>query len=331
MSKTVNYSKPIRWGIIGCGDVTEVKSGPAYKQTDGFELVAVMRRDLAKLKDYAKRHQISRYTTDADELINDKEIDAIYIATPPDSHLHYALKVAEAGKPCCIEKPLSPSYKESLAIYKAFKSRDLPLFVAYYRRSLPRFNQVETWIKNNEIGEIRHISWHLSMPPSKLDLSELYNWRTDARVAPGGYFDDLASHGLDLFTFLLGDINEVYGISVKQQNLYSAKDAFTACWLHDKEVTGSGSWNFGSSKAEDRVEVFGSEGKIQFSVFENNPLLLEKGSELQEVFIENPKTIQLPHVQNMKKQLFEENYEHPSTGRSAAHVSWVMDKILGNI
>ncbi|WP_411031847.1 Gfo/Idh/MocA family protein [Spongiimicrobium sp. 3-5] len=329
MADSIKFSAPIRWGIIGCGNVTEVKSGPAYKQTDGFELTAVMRRDPDKLKDYAKRHNIAKHYTSAKKLIADDEIDAVYIATPPDTHRYYALKVAEAGKPCCIEKPLSPCHTDSLAIHEAFKNKGIPLFVAYYRRSLPRFNQVNTWLKNNEIGEIRHISWCLNKAPNATDLSGTYNWRTDPKVAPGGYFDDLASHGLDLFIFLLGDIQQVFGLSLNQQQLYLAKDAVAACWVHQGGVTGTGSWNFGCEDKEDRVEIFGSKGKVQFSVFEENPLILERNGDKQEFFIENPKNIQLYHVENMKKHLLEENYDHPSNGRTATHTSWVMDKILG--
>ena len=331
MTNKINYSGLIRWGIIGCGDVTEVKSGPAYQRTDGFELTAVMRRDIDKLKDYAKRHNINKYYSNAEELIHDNEINAIYIATPPDTHLYYALKVAEAGKPCCIEKPLAPSYKDSLAIYESFKKKNIPLFVAYYRRSLPRFNQISKWLKNKEIGEVRHISWSLSRTPNDKDLSEDYNWRTDPKVATGGYFDDLASHGLDLFTFLLGDIKEVLGISLNQQQLYLAKDAISACWLHKNGITGIGNWNFGCHRNDDRVEILGSKGKIQFSVFEESPLLLESDYDQQEIFIENPKNIQLYHVENMRKQLLDKNYFHPSNGHTATHTSWIMDKILGKI
>lgn len=328
MVEEINYSSPIRWGIIGCGDVTEVKSGPAYKLTDGFQLTAVMRRDRSKLKDYAKRHAIDKYYSDADELINDDEIDAVYIATPPDTHRYYALKVAEAGKPCCIEKPMAPSYAESSAIYEAFKNKNIPLFVAYYRRSLPRFIQVQKWLKNKEIGEVRHISWHLSSAPSDIDLSGEYNWRTDPKVAPGGYFDDLASHGLDLFTFFLGNIKNACGFSLNQQKLYKAKDAISACWLHEGGITGNGTWNFGSESI-DRVEIFGSKGMIKFSVFDDNPLIIVSNGNQREIFIENPKHIQLYHVENMKKQLLDKNFIHPSNGQTAAHTSWVMDKILG--
>ena len=319
---------PLRWGIIGCGNVTEVKSGPAYKLTEGFELAAVMRRDLAKVKDYAHRHGVNTYYTNADELIRDDNINAIYIATPPDSHMHYALKVADAGKPCCIEKPMAPNYEQSLAIYEAFKQKEIPLFIAYYRRSLPRFLKVKEWLEKELIGDVRHINWQLHKCPNNLDLSKAYNWRTDKSIATGGYFDDLASHGLDLFSFLLGDIKEARGISTNQQKLYSAKDSITASWIHEKGTTGSGNWNFGSYTNTEQVQIFGSNGKITFSVFEEQPLVIETKEQKEKIFIENPKHIQLYHVQNMRDHLLFDTVKHPSCGKTAAHTSWVMDRIL---
>lgn len=323
-------TKVIRWGIIGCGNVTEVKSGPAYQKTEGFVIEAVMRRDPAKAADYAKRHGIAKHYSNADDLINDPEIDAIYIATPPDTHKYYGLKVAASGKPCCIEKPLAPNYQDCLAITEAFEQKNIPLFVAYYRRSLPRFQQVKTWIDTNQIGEVRHIRWHLSKPTSNQDLSGEYNWRTDATIATGGYFDDLASHGLDLLIYLLGNIKEVNGIRINQQGLYSAKDAVSACWLHESGITGTGSWNFGSSMREDNVEIYGSKGKITFSVFENNPLILTNDIEQKNINIEHPENIQLYHAQLIREHLLG-NTTHPSTGITGAHTNWVMDKIIGNI
>lgn len=317
----------IRWGIIGCGDVTEKKSGPAYQKTEGFEIVAVMRRDAEKAADYAKRHGIQKFYSDADALINDPEIDAVYIATPPDSHKLYGLKVAEAGKICCIEKPLAPSYEDSKAIYEAFKQKQIPLFVAYYRRSLPRFDQIKKWLEANSIGAIRHINWHLSKPASPQDLSGLYNWRTDAAIAKGGYFDDLASHGLDLFNYLLGNIKEVSGISINQQNLYSSKDALVACWLHESGITGTGSWNFGTATREDKVIIYGNQGSIEFSIFDETPVILSNENGKIELFIEHPENVQLHHVQQMKNQLSDQGI-HPSNGESATHTSWVMDRIM---
>ncbi len=323
-------SKILNWGIIGCGSVTELKSGPAYQKADGFVLKAVMRRNSEKAADYAERHGVEKFYSNADELINDTEIDAIYIATPPDSHKYYALKVAEAGKPCCIEKPLAPSYEDSLSIVKCFEEKKLPLFVAYYRRSLPRFQKVKKWLDSGSIGDIRHVSWHLSKPANEIDYSGVYNWRTDPKIAPGGYFDDLASHGLDLFAYLFGDFKEVVGLYKNQQGFYKAKDAVVASWFHEKGISGTGSWNFGTAIRQDKVEIYGSKGKIEFSVFDEIPLKITNENGIQELFIENPKNIQLYHVQNMRDHL-QGIMEHPSSGVTAAHTNWVMDKILGTI
>ncbi|MDT0606607.1 Gfo/Idh/MocA family protein [Croceitalea rosinachiae] len=323
-------SQPLRWGIIGCGSVTEVKSGPAYRLTEGFEITAVMCRHLEKAADYAERHKVPLFTSDASEVIDNPDIDAVYIATPPDTHKFYGLKVAEAGKPCCIEKPMAPSYADSLEIFNAFQEKDLPFFIAYYRRSLPRFLKVKEWLDEGAIGELRHVHWVKTRTASLLDKSEKYNWRTDAKIAPAGYFDDLASHGLDLFTFLLGDIKEATGVSSNQQGLYSALDTVAGSWIHKNGITGSGSWNFGSYQPLDKVKIIGAKGEIHFSVLHEEPIQLLSETRKESVFIEHPKHLHQFHVANMKKHLLGEMI-HPSTGATGLHTSWVMDKILGNL
>lgn len=320
--------KVFKWGIIGCGSVTELKSGPAYQKVDGFELHAVMRRDTEKAKDYAHRHGVPKFFDNADDLINDPEIDAVYIATPPDTHGFYALKVASAGKICCIEKPMASTYEECVKINNAFEEKNIPLFVAYYRRSLPRFKQIKSWIQEKKIGTVRHINWHLSKPANAIDLSRTYNWRTDTKIAFGGYFDDLGSHGMDLFINLLGPVTDAQGIAHNQQGLYTAMDTVTGSWIHKSGVTGSGSWNFGTEKREDHVDIYGNKGKISFSVFDEHPILLEYGNTTESLTIEHPENIQFFHVENMKDHLMKKTI-HPSTGNTAAETSWVLDKILG--
>ena len=319
--------KTYKWGIIGCGDVTERKSGPAYQQTAHFELHAVMRRDIAKAADYAKRHGVPKFYGAADALIQDQEIDAVYIATPPDTHAYYALKVAEAGKICCIEKPMAPSHAECETIVQAFEEKKLPLFVAYYRRSLPRFLKIKSWLEQGEIGTVRHVNWKYTRTASPVDLSEDYNWRTDKKIAYGGYFDDLASHGIDLFTQYLGPIKKANGLATNQQNLYTAMDAVVGNWMHESGVTGSGTWNFGAHKQEDLVEIIGTKGSIFFSLFNDEPIILQNQNGKTSLMIEHPASVQLHHVQNMSKHLMGE-IQHPSSGETAMHTSWVLDEIL---
>lgn len=319
--------KPVRWGILGCGDVTEVKSGPAYQQVEGFELNAVMARTPGKAQDFAKRHHIPRFFEDAQQLIQCPEIDAIYIATPPDSHHQYALDVASVGKICSIEKPMALNYSQCEEINSAFALRQTPLFIAYYRRCLPVFSQIKAWIQQGEIGHVRHLDWQYTRPANAIDVSGIKNWRTDKSIAPGGYFDDIACHGLDLFTYLFGPVGHVGGFGLNQQGLYSSHDAICATMLFESEITATCSWNFGCFEHKDAVTISGSEGVITFSVFsEVNAVLLSNDKQL-ELDMTKPSPIQQSYVQAMADHLFSD-IPHPSNGESAAHTSWIMDNIL---
>ena len=316
----------VRWGMIGCGSVTELKSGPAFYKAPGSALVAVMGRREEAVRDYASRHGIARYYTDAQALINDPEVDAVYIATPPDSHRDYSLKVAAAGKHCCVEKPMSLNAGQSRTMQQVFSDAGLHLFVSYYRRSLPRFQQVRQWLEAGRIGEVRHLTWTLTKAPSPTDLTGADNWRTDPTIAGGGYFADLASHGFDLFQYLLGDIREVAGFTARQAGLYAAEDAVSATWRFASGATGMGCWNFVADRREDRVELIGSKGRITFSVFDEHPVQLAADENLS-LNIENHQHIQWHHVLGMNAHIRGES-QHPALATEALKTDWVMDQIL---
>ena len=308
----------LRWGIIGCGDVTEVKSGPAFNLVEGFRLEMVMRRDSAKLADYAARHGVPRSTTDAEALIQDPDIDAVYVATPPNVHCDYALKAAAAGKICYVEKPMAMNAAECQRMIEAFDRAAVPIFVAYYRRSLPRFEAVRAWLREGRIGSVRHVHWRLTRKANPAEI-----WRVDPKIAGGGHFVDLACHGLDLLIHLLGDIADIAGFAANQAGLYAAEDAVAAAWLFAGGATGSGYWNFAASENHDWVEIQGSAGKIEFSVFEDAPTLVMG----QEHFVPHPKHIQHPHIENIRRHLAGE-MAFPSLGSEAIKTSRLMDKLL---
>ncbi|MDR7286045.1 putative dehydrogenase [Pseudomonas corrugata] len=316
----------VRWGMIGCGSVAERKSGPAFYKAPGSALVAVMGRRLEAVTNYATRHGIARVYTDAQALINDPEVDAVYIATPPDSHHAYSLLVAAAGKHCCVEKPMSLNAGQSREMQKVFANAGLHLFVSYYRRSLPRFQQVRQWLDAGRIGEVRHLTWTLTKAPSPVDLGGAHNWRTDPDIAGGGYFADLASHGFDLFQYLLGDITDVAGFTARQAGLYAAEDAVSASWRFASGATGMGCWNFVADRREDRVEVIGSQGRISFSVFDEHPLQLQADEHLS-LHIDHHEHIQWHHVLGMNAHIRGEA-QHPAVAGEALKTDWVMDQIL---
>ncbi|HWK08002.1 MAG TPA: Gfo/Idh/MocA family oxidoreductase [Puia sp.] len=219
-------SKTINWGIIGCGDVTEVKSGPAFNKVPNSALVAVMRRDAAKAEDYARRHQVPRWYTDAAQLINDPEVNAIYIATPPSSHAEYALAAFDAGKPVYIEKPMANSYAAAHRIATAAEAKNCKLVVAHYRRQQPLFKKVRQLLDDKIIGDPLLVRLEFSKPPlTKEELADpRIAWRVDPAIAGGGLFHDLAPHQLDLLYHFFGPVKKITGIAANQRGLYAADD-----------------------------------------------------------------------------------------------------------
>jgi 1,5-anhydro-D-fructose reductase (1,5-anhydro-D-mannitol-forming) len=312
--------------MIGCGSVTECKSAPAYQCAEGSMLVAVAARRFEAAQEYAQRHSIEKVFDDPAALIHSPEVDAVYIATPPDSHLRYALQVAAAGKPCCVEKPIAMSFDEAATMVAAFEHARQSLFVAYYRRSLPRFDTVREWLRKGAIGSVRHVNWTLTRTPKALDGSGGGGWRIQPVSAPRGYFDDLACHGLDLLDDLLGPVAEMSGFSTNQNGLYDVPDAFAASWLHDDGITGTGTWNFASPFRRDHVLIAGELGEIEFSVFDDHEVRLKTAEHVQAVIVDNPDPIQLPHVSNIIASL-RNGSPHPSTGESAMRTAWVMDRL----
>ncbi|RDC65313.1 Gfo/Idh/MocA family protein [Adhaeribacter pallidiroseus] len=320
----------IRWGIIGCGDVTEVKSGPAFNKIPNSKLVAVMRRDAAKAEDYARRHNVPKWYADATALINDPEVDAVYIATPPGSHHDYTLQVAAAGKPVYVEKPMARTYAECQEMIAACEKAQLPLFVAFYRRRLPSFLKVKELVDTGAIGEVRFVNIQLYHPLQNNLEKDNLPWRVQPDIAGGGLFFDLAPHQLDILDYILGPIASASGQTANQANQYPAEDIVTAQYRFASGVLGSGTWCFtvADNQRTDRMELFGSQGKITFAAFDKVPVLLETAAGKQEFDLPPPPHIQQPFIQTIVEQLTGQG-ECPSTGVTAARTAWVMDQIVG--
>jgi len=323
----------IKWGFIGCGNVTEKKSGPAFKKIEGSTVVAVMSRDEEKAKNYAEKRGIKKWYTDAMELIEDPEVDAVYIATPPSSHATYAIMAMKAGKPVYIEKPMASSYEECTRINRISQETGVPCFVAYYRRYLPYFIKVKELIQEGTIGNVINVQIRFAQPPYDLDYNkDNLPWRVQPDIAGGGYFYDLASHQLDILQDIFGCILEAEGFKSNRAGLYKAEDTVSACFQFDSGLVGSGSWCFvaHSSAKEDRIEVIGDKGMLCFSTFTFDPIALHTEKGREEFVIENPEHIQYNLIESVIHHLQGKSI-CACDGISATPTNWVMDKILGKI
>lgn len=318
----------IKWGIIGCGEVAEVKSGPAFSKIPHSQLVAVMRRDAEKAADYAYRHSVKKWYSEAQKLIDDPEVNAIYVATPPSSHAFYAKIAIQAGKPVYIEKPMCRTYEECVEVNDLAKKHNVPVFVAYYRRMLPGFKKVKSLLDDDTIGKVRTVSIQFYKHAEEENIQEL-PWRLDPAIAGGGHFYDLASHQLDFLDYAIGSINEVYSIVDNQAKLYPVEDIVSASFSFENGVVGNGSWCFNSSSINDRdlIEIIGTKGRIEFSCFDFVPVKLVNEQGVRYFEYEKPAHVQQPMIEHVVDVLRGE-VNSVSTGETGARTNKIMELIV---
>lgn len=324
--------KILKWGFIGCGEVTETKSGPAFSEVEGSSVEAVMSRSEDKARSYAERHHISKWYTDPQELIDDPDVNAIYIATPPSSHATFAIMAMKAGKPVYVEKPLAANYEDCARVNRVSEETGVPCFVAYYRRYLPYFQKVKSIIDDGVIGEVINVQIRFAVPQRDLDYQHAGQlpWRLQPDIAGGGYFYDLAPHQLDMLQNMFGVIIEANGICANRGGLYKAEDSVSACFRFESGLPGSGSWCFVAheSAREDRIEVIGNRGQVSFSVFNYDPIVLHTSAGKESISVPNPAYVQYPLIKRVIEHL-QGLSVCTCTSVSATPVNWAMDQILG--
>ena len=323
--------KLISWGFIGCGEVTEKKSGPAFNEVSGSHIEAVMSRSRERAQSYAQRHDIKKWYTDAQELINDPDVNAIYVATPPSSHATFAIMAMRAGKPVYVEKPLAANYEDCARINRVSEETGVPCFVAYYRRYLPYFLRVKSIINDGIIGNITNVQIRFSVPPRDCDYNrDSLPWRLQPEISGGGYFYDLAAHQLDLLQDIFGVIIRAHGYCTNRAHLYEPEDTVSACFRFENGLVGSGSWCFvgHESAKDDCIEVVGEKGMVTFSVFNYAPIHLVTSEGVSNIVVENPSYVQFPLIRSVIEDL--QGFGLcKCTSVSATPVNWVMDRILG--
>ncbi|MBC8154063.1 MAG: Gfo/Idh/MocA family oxidoreductase [Bacteroidetes bacterium] len=321
----------VNWGIIGCGDVTEVKSGPAFSKVPYSTLVAVMRRDADKTADYARRHKVPAWYTDADALINDPAVNAVYVATPPDTHAEYAIRAMRAGKPVYVEKPMALNVAECAAMNQVSRETGMPLFVAYYRRALPYFVKVKELIDQHVIGDIRCVRIQLHWPPVPGEVGDRPQpgWRVSPDISGGGHFHDLASHQFDFLEYVLGPIKRASGLARNQAGWYAADDMVVATFAFESGVLGTGSWCYTVNPEQrvDETQLIGSGGKITFSFFENFIIRVETATGSDEYTMPFPEHVQQPLIELIVSAL-RGGPRSPSTGETGARTTAILDQII---
>jgi len=315
----------VRWGMIGCGDVAEVKAGPGFHKASGSTLAAVMRRDVEKARDFARRHGVGRVHVTAEDLIGDPDIDAVYVATPPSSHCELALAVARARKPCLVEKPMALNHRECVLMVDAFDAAGCPLWVAYYRRALPRFLLVRDLLREGVIGQLTSVQIEVF---DRLATGEQARaWRFDPSIAGAGLFLDMGSHCMDIIDFLAGPLHDVSGLATNTGGAYRVEDVTVAVFSTAGDVLGSGVWNFNAGRTFDQIRLVGSERTLTFPMFTDGDVDVSGAGEELRFPIRNPPHVHQPLIQTIVDELRGRG-RCESTGRSGCRTAAVMERCL---
>ncbi len=323
--------KTIRWGIIGCGDVTEKKSGPGFAKADHSQLLAVMRRNGALAQDYARRHGVPRWHDDPDAILKAPDIDAVYIATLTDSHREYALRAAAAGKPVYVEKPMGMNPAECDSMIAACHAAGVPLWVGYYRRALPRFLAVRDLINEGAIGDVRMV---ISRQFQRLPAADQFAggavpWRVNPELSGGGFFFEAVCHTFDFLDFLFGPVVDVHALAGNQAGAYRPEDIVTATYRFASGVYGSGTWCYAADFDEEYNEIIGAKGRIRFSTSAPDAIRITRAGNIEERPVGDPEHVHQPLIQTIVDEL-NGGSKCPSTGESGARTARVMDGILAD-
>ncbi|RZK18790.1 MAG: Gfo/Idh/MocA family oxidoreductase [Pedobacter sp.] len=316
----------IKWGIIGCGDVTEVKSGPAFNKVPNSSLVAVMRRDELKAADYAERHHVPKWYSNAVDLINDPEVNAIYIATPPLQHEEYTIQSLAAGKPVYVEKPMALNSDAAKRMADAAELYNVKLSVAHYRREQPLFLKIKALLDARAIGDIRFVDLKMLQPrQTGLIAKSEHNWRLDPNIAGGGLFHDLAPHQLDLMIYFFGNPVKAYGISLNQATEKGVDDLVTGHILFEKGIVLNGTWCFTVAKDDNKdiCEIFGERGKISFPMFGHQIKITIDGIE-EIINFEPLQHVEQPMIEKVVSYFLGQT-ENPCSGPEAIKTMKLLD------
>jgi predicted dehydrogenase len=289
----------ISWGMVGTGDVTEQKSGPAFYTCEGSTLYAVYNRTHGKAVDYAKRHNVPVVHESLEALLSNPKVDAVYVATPPVTHKELALQVIASGKPLCLEKPMAMNRGECLEIVAAAKKMNVPVYVTYYRRSMEKFLKVKELLDGGTIGKIGSVQVTQYQELIAGAREGNLPWRVESSISGGGILVDMGSHVFDILDFLVGPIATISGKVANYGAYYKAEDSAVAAFVFENGVLGAGTFNYNTDQWVDRIEIAGDKGRLVFSCFDNEPVEIYAEGRKELLHFTPPEPVYSPFVKDM--------------------------------
>ena len=268
-------SQVLRFAAIGCGAIVEKSFLPAVTAHKQAALIGATRKDIDRLESFCREHRIDRAYPNVDALLDDPEVDAVYIATPVGTHSDLIVASAEHGKHVLCEKPLALDRDEATAAAAACSANGVKLSVAYYRRQFPEITEIGSLLTRKCLGTLLSINFHHGSPGS---------WRLDPELGGGGALMDIGSHRLDLVQYLTSGIERVLCRLSRQVHTHWPVEA-GATVLAGLKDGGEGhvSVCFNQKQGSDSLEIYGEDGNVRCPRLGQGRVIVEQDGACEEV------------------------------------------------
>lgn len=286
-----------RWLLVGAGDISRKRVGPAIVEAAGSELAAVCDANLDAARHLASQHNCGSVYSDFEEALGSSDADAVYLATPVWLHAAHAVAALEAGKNVLVEKPLGLTAAECRTVVDAAKASRKTAGCAYFRRCSPRYKHARQMLDAGEFGRVvsvrmTYFSW---FNPSEDDPK---HWRVVRAKSGGGPISDMGSHMFDVLIGLFGMPVSVYAKCANLVHNWDVEDSarIILTLANGAHVTASFNWNSKTWRHE--FEIVGTEAKLNWLPYDSGPVVKTVGRDIGSVDFENVENVHLPLVQD---------------------------------
>ena len=269
----------VGWGLVGCGDIARKRVAPALRDLDHCRLVAVSRADAARAESFAAEFGARRWHSDWHRLVEDPEVEAVYVATPVHLHAEQAVAAAEAGKHVLCEKPMALTVAECERMNAAAAGNGVRLGVSYYRRFYPAVERVREILESGEIGEpvVAQVNAFERFDPAPENPRR---WLLHKRHAGGGPMFDFGCHRIEVLVNLFGDVKAVRGLAGNVIFEREVEDTASAVIEFGRGTQAVLTVTHAAREPQDTLEIFGSEGSVRIDVLNQGRLRIRsKGGE----------------------------------------------------
>jgi predicted dehydrogenase len=252
---------PFRWGLIGAGDIARKRVAPALRDAATSELVAVARDRSSLAESFAKEFGVPRWYAHWRELLDDRDVEAVYIATPVHLHAEQAVAAAEAGKHVLCEKPMAMDVADCDRMIAVCRAHGVVLGIAYYRHFYPSVERIKRLLESGDIGKpvVAHINaFERFDPPPDHPRA----WLLQRARSGGGPMFDFGCHRLEILLDLFGPVRRLTSQIANVVFDREVEDTAAALLQFESGVCASLTVTHAASEAQDTLDIFGTAGSI---------------------------------------------------------------------